>query len=189
MTQRISKGLGGGKPSLSATSSIINPTQTGLGSNAGFLIDRTVTKRLRLSTVSNMLLEAGSLIMKLLVVAGQPSGKLLQWVSVKQPDTSRLTPHAVELALFSVKHDTMNAYGRMEVQFHIFLMSALHGGELYVLAPLSKRKRASWTSWIGSWVVLQRRSSFAGRKENLCFLPILKRDFSIVRSLAYEHNG
>jgi hypothetical protein len=68
-------------------------------------------------------------------------------------------------------------------------MSALHGGELYVLAPLSKRKRASWTSWIGSWVVLQRRSSFAGRKENLCFLPILKRDFSIVRSLAYEHNG
>jgi hypothetical protein len=77
MTQRITQGLGK-KPSLSATVSLINPTQTGLGKNPGFLNDRTVTKRLRLGTASNLLLEAGSLIMKLLVVAVLPSGWLLK---------------------------------------------------------------------------------------------------------------
>ena len=55
------------KPSLSATASLTNFTHTGLGSNPGFLDDRTVTKRLRLGTDCNLLLESGSLIMKLLV--------------------------------------------------------------------------------------------------------------------------
>ena len=82
MTQRITQGPGE-KPSLSATASLINPTQTGLGSNPGFLDDRTVTKHLRLGAAGSLLLETGSLIMKLLVVAVLPSGRLLKWLSVE----------------------------------------------------------------------------------------------------------
>jgi hypothetical protein len=48
----------------------------------------------------------------------------------------------------------MKAYGGMDVQIHIFLTSALDGGEwsatrLYRFTP---GKRAPGTHWIGGWV-------------------------------------
>jgi hypothetical protein len=48
----------------------------------------------------------------------------------------------------------MKAYGRVDVQFHIFLTSALVGGEWSVSRPrrFTPRERAPGTHWLGGWM-------------------------------------
>jgi hypothetical protein len=48
----------------------------------------------------------------------------------------------------------MNAYGGVDVEIHIFLTSALFGGECSASrpGPFTPRERASVTRWIGGWV-------------------------------------
>jgi hypothetical protein len=48
----------------------------------------------------------------------------------------------------------MKAYGGMDVQIHIFLTSALTGGEWSDSCPsrFTPRERAPGTHWIGGWV-------------------------------------
>jgi hypothetical protein len=49
----------------------------------------------------------------------------------------------------------MKVYGGVDVQTHIFLTSALIGGEWSALCPrrFISRERALSTHWIGGWVV------------------------------------
>jgi hypothetical protein len=51
----------------------------------------------------------------------------------------------------------MKAYGRVDVEIHIFLISALTEGERSALRPgrFTPRERASGTHWIGGWVDLR----------------------------------
>jgi hypothetical protein len=51
----------------------------------------------------------------------------------------------------------MKAYGRVNVQIHIFLISALVGGEGSVSRPgrFTPGERTSGTHWIGGWVDLR----------------------------------
>jgi hypothetical protein len=53
-----------------------------------------------------------------------------------------------------LKHYTMKAYWGVEVQIHIFLTSALAGGEWSASHPchFTPGERAPGTHWIGSWV-------------------------------------
>jgi hypothetical protein len=48
----------------------------------------------------------------------------------------------------------MKTYGGVDVQTHVFLISALVGGELSALRPgrFTLREKASGTHWIGRWV-------------------------------------
>jgi hypothetical protein len=48
----------------------------------------------------------------------------------------------------------MKAYGRVDVYIHIFLTSALVGGEWSASRPglFTLRERAPGTHWIGGWV-------------------------------------
>jgi hypothetical protein len=48
----------------------------------------------------------------------------------------------------------MNSYGGVDVQIHIFLTSALIGGEWSASRPgrFTPRKRAPGINWIGGWV-------------------------------------
>jgi hypothetical protein len=48
----------------------------------------------------------------------------------------------------------MKAYGGVDVQIHIFLTSALAGGEWSASRPgrFTTGERATGTHWIGSWV-------------------------------------
>jgi hypothetical protein len=54
--------------------------------------------------------------------------------------------------LFLIKHYAMKAYGNVHI--HIFLTSALAGGEGSVSHPglFTSGERAPGTHWIGSWV-------------------------------------
>jgi hypothetical protein len=48
----------------------------------------------------------------------------------------------------------MKTYGRVDVQFHIFLTSVLFGGEWSTSLPgrFTPEERATGTHWIGGWV-------------------------------------
>jgi hypothetical protein len=51
----------------------------------------------------------------------------------------------------------MKVYGGVDVQIHIFLTSALVGGEWSTSCPgrFTTRERAPGTNWIGGWVDLK----------------------------------
>jgi hypothetical protein len=57
----------------------------------------------------------------------------------------------------------------MNVEIHIFLTSALGGGEWSASRPdlFTPRKRVPDTHWIGDWVDLKRRSRRRGEKKIL----------------------
>jgi hypothetical protein len=53
-----------------------------------------------------------------------------------------------------IKHHAMKTYDGVEVQLHVFLTSALDGGEWLALRPcrFTPGERARGTNWRGSWV-------------------------------------
>jgi hypothetical protein len=69
----------------------------------------------------------------------------------------------------------MKAYGGVDVQIHIFLTSALAGGEWSASRPVrfTPGERASGIHWIGGWVDL--RAGLEGKeKGTLLILPGLQ---------------
>jgi hypothetical protein len=72
----------------------------------------------------------------------------------------------------------MKAYGRLDVYSHIFLTSALVGGEWSASRP---KETAPDTHWIGGWVgpkagldAKEKRKSFTCRETNLA-IPNMER--------------
>jgi hypothetical protein len=53
-----------------------------------------------------------------------------------------------------IKHYAIKSYGGVDVQIHIFLTSALVGGEWSASRPyrFTPKERAPSTHWIGGWV-------------------------------------
>jgi hypothetical protein len=53
-----------------------------------------------------------------------------------------------------IKHQAMNMYGKVEVQLHAYLTSALDGGEWVASRydGFNRGERVPGTHWIGSWV-------------------------------------
>jgi hypothetical protein len=61
----------------------------------------------------------------------------------------------MKLSLCLIKYYAMKTYRGVEVYLHVFLNSALDGGEWWVSfvpRPLYLRERAPGTHWIGGWV-------------------------------------
>jgi hypothetical protein len=72
--------------------------------------------------------------------------------------TSPLKRHNISKVMLSlcltIKHYAMKAYGGVDVYIHIFLISALVGGEWSPSRPglFTPGERAPCTHWIGGWV-------------------------------------
>jgi hypothetical protein len=84
----------------------------------------------------------------------------------------------------------MKAYGGMDVQIHIFLTSALFGGEWSAsrLGRFTPKERARGTHWIGGWVDpragqndLEKRNSWPYRDSNF--------DLRVVQPVASRYSG
>jgi hypothetical protein len=60
----------------------------------------------------------------------------------------------VKLSLYLTKHHATKTYGGVEVQFHVFLTSALGGGEWLASRPgrFTSGERVPYTHWTGSWM-------------------------------------
>jgi hypothetical protein len=57
---------------------------------------------------------------------------------------------------FLIKHHTTKTFGKVEVQLHVFLISALDGREwLFHAQPTYKKGRNSDTNQTGGWVSLR----------------------------------
>jgi hypothetical protein len=71
----------------------------------------------------------------------------------------------------------MKAYGGVDVYIHIFLTSALAGGEWLASCPgrFTTWEAASGTHWIGGWVDPQSRSGRRGETD-----PLLLACFHII---------
>jgi hypothetical protein len=69
----------------------------------------------------------------------------------------------------------METYGRVEIQFHLLLTSALVGGEWSALRPscFTPGQRAPGTHWIGGWVGPKTRLDDVERRKFLT-LPELE---------------
>jgi hypothetical protein len=69
----------------------------------------------------------------------------------------------------------MKTYGRLDVQIHVFLTSALFGGEWSVsrLGRLTPGERTPGSHWIGSWVG-PRAGLEEVEKKKFLILPGLK---------------
>jgi hypothetical protein len=63
----------------------------------------------------------------------------------------------------------MKAFGGVDVEIHIFLTSALVGGEWSASRPgrFTRGERAPGTHWIGGWVDPQSRSGRRGEEKIL----------------------
>jgi hypothetical protein len=70
----------------------------------------------------------------------------------------------------------MKADGGMDVQNHIFLTSAVAGGEWSASRPgrFTPGERASGTHWIGGWVDLPRAGLDTAKKRKFLTLPGLE---------------
>jgi hypothetical protein len=90
-------------------------------------------------------------------------------VSLQSPFTTQITISGIKFSL-CFKHYAMKTYGGVDVQIHIFLSSALDGGECSATSPgcFTPGENALCTHWIGGWVGPGRRSGRRG-KENIIY--------------------
>jgi hypothetical protein len=94
----------------------------------------------------------------------------------------------VKLSLSLIKHYAMKAYGGVDVYIHIFLTSALAGGEWSASRPcrFTLGERAPGTHWIGGWVD-PRAGQDDWRRENSWSYRDSNSDPSIVQSVASRY--
>jgi hypothetical protein len=83
----------------------------------------------------------------------------------------------------------MKAYGGVDVWVHIFLTSALAGGEWSASRPgrFTPGKRASGTNWIGSWVDTRACLDDVEKRKFLTTHWDSNSDLSVVRPVARRY--
>jgi hypothetical protein len=102
------------------------------------------------------------------------------------PRRWRYKPKSIKISLFLIKHHAMKTYGRVEVQLHTFLTSALDGGERSASrhCHFTPGHRAPGTRWIGHWMGSRARLDARGKREICYSCQELKPDSSVVQPLA-----
>jgi hypothetical protein len=88
-----------------------------------------------------------------------------------------------------MKHYVMKAYGGVGLYIHIFLISALAGGELSASRPyrFNPGERAPNSHWIGGWV--DPRASLDDVEKSLDYTGTRTPTSSVVQPIASRYTG